>query len=141
MNLERIKSTLTKHEGLRLDMYQDSVGVWTIGVGHNLEDKGITAEVAAKILEDDIEDAITDLQRNVSFFTQLPVAAQEALVNLCFNMGIPRLMQFKKTLAYLKDRDYKKAADELLDSRYASQVGYRALEVAQMIRSCEDDLE
>ena len=141
MNLERIKATLTKHEGLRLDMYQDSVGVWTIGVGHNLEDKGITAEVAAKILEDDIEDAITDLQRNVSFFTQLPTAAQEALVNLCFNMGIPRLMQFKKTLAYLKDRDYKKAADELLDSRYASQVGYRALQVAQMIRSCEDDLE
>jgi len=138
MNLERIKSTLTKHEGLKLDMYKCSAGVWTIGVGHNLEDKGISKRVAAMLLEDDINDALVDLERNIIYFYDLPEAAQEALVNLAFNMGIPRLMQFKKTLAYLRSGDYKKAADELLDSRYASQVGYRALEVAQMIRSCED---
>lgn len=138
MNIERIKSTLTKHEGLKLDMYKCSAGVWTIGVGHNLEDKGISKRVAAMLLEDDINDALVDLERNIIYFYDLPEAAQEALVNLAFNMGIPRLMQFKKTLAYLRSGDYKKAADELLDSRYASQVGYRALEVAQMIRSCED---
>jgi lysozyme len=136
MNVESIKTTLTKHEGLRLHMYQDSVGIWTIGVGHNLEDKGISERVAALMLEDDIEDAITDLERNISFFGELPAAAQEALVNLCFNMGIPRLMQFKKTLAFLKECKWEKAANELLDSRYASQVGYRAVEVAQMIRRC-----
>lgn len=138
MNIERIKSTLTKHEGLKLDMYKCSAGVWTIGVGHNLEDKAISKRVAAMLLEDDINDALVDLERNIIYFYDLPEAAQEALVNLAFNMGIPRLMQFKKTLAYLRSGDYKKAADELLDSRYASQVGYRALEVAQMIRSCEN---
>lgn len=138
MNIERIKETLIKHEGLKLDMYKCSAGVWTIGVGHNLEDKGISKRVAGIMLAEDIGDALDDLERNIVYFYDLPEAAQEALVNLAFNMGIPRLMQFKKTLAYLRSGDYKKAADELLDSRYASQVGYRALEVAQMIRSCED---
>ena len=136
MNVENVKQTLVKHEGLRLHMYQDSVGIWTIGVGHNLEDKGISERVAALMLEDDIEDALTDLQRNINFFDELPEQAQEALVNLCFNLGIPRLMQFKKTLAFLKECKWEKAANELLDSRYASQVGYRAVEVAQMIRRC-----
>ena len=138
MNLERIKATLTKHEGLRLQMYKCSVGIYTIGVGHNLEDKGISERAAQVMLEDDIEDAITDLERNISYFKDLPTLVQEALVNLCFNLGMPRLMQFKKTLAYLKAGKYEKAANEVLDSRYASQVGYRALEVAEMIRSAED---
>ena len=80
-------------------------------------------------------DAVVDLEKNIRGFIKLPEVVQEALVNLCFNMGIPRLMQFKKTLAYIQEGDYKKAANELLDSRYAHQVGYRAVEVAQMIRS------
>lgn len=137
MNIERIKETLIKHEGLRLDMYKDSLGIYTIGVGHNIEERGITARVAAVMLEEDIDVAVEDLKRNVSFFDDLPEAAQEALVNLCFNMGIPRLMQFKKTLSFLREGKYEKAANELLDSRYASQVGYRALEVAEMIRSAD----
>jgi lysozyme len=139
MNIERIKATLTKHEGLRLHMYKDSVGIYTIGVGHNLEDKGISERAAQVMLEDDIEDAITDLERNLSYFKDLPTLVKEALVNLCFNLGISRLLQFKKTLAYLKSGKYERAANEVLDSRYASQVGYRALEVAEMIRSAEDD--
>ena len=135
MDLEKVKDTLTRHEGLRLDLYQCSMGANTIGVGHNLDAKGISAAVAALLLEEDIQDAVADLEKNIRGFRELPETVQEALVNLCFNMGIPRLMQFKKTLAYIQEGDYKKAANELLDSRYAHQVGYRAVEVAQMIRS------
>lgn len=138
MNVERVKETLIKHEGLVLDMYKCSAGVWTIGVGHNLEDKGVSKKVAMVMLEEDINDALYDLKRNISFFHSLPEAAQEALVNLSFNLGITRLLQFRKTLGFLKERKFTRAANELLDSRYASQVGYRALEVAEMIRSCDD---
>jgi lysozyme len=116
-------------------MYQDSLGIWTIGVGHNIQEKGISDRVMDLMLEEDLQEAIDEVKRNVSFFTEMPEQVQEALVNLSFNMGIPRLMQFKKTLAYIQEGDYKKAANELLDSRYAHQVGYRAVEVAQMIRS------
>ena len=135
MNLENIKSTLTKHEGLRLDLYQCTANANTIGVGHNLDAKGISPAVAALMLEEDIQDAIVDLEKNISGFEDMPEPVQEALVNLCFNMGIPRLLQFKKTLAYIREGKYKKASNELLDSRYANQVGYRAVEVAAMIRS------
>ena len=135
MNIEQLKETITRHEGLRLDLYQCTANANTIGVGHNLDAKGISAAVAALMLEEDILDAVVDLEKNIRGFVKLPEVVQEALVNLCFNMGIPRLMQFKKTLAYIQEGDYKKAANELLDSRYAHQVGYRAVEVAEMIRS------
>ena len=116
-------------------MYQDTLGIWTIGVGHNIEEKGISPAVMELMLDEDIEEAIVELKRSVSFFSKMPEQVQEALVNLSFNMGIPRLMQFKKTLAYLRDGDFEAAADELLDSRYAEQVGRRADEVADMIRT------
>jgi lysozyme len=135
MNIEKVKDTLTRHEGLRLDLYQCSMGANTIGVGHNLDAKGISEAVAALLLEEDIQDAVADLEKNIRGFRELPTMVQEALVNLCFNMGIPRLLQFKKTLSLIQEGKYSKAANELLDSRYASQVGYRALDVAQMIRS------
>lgn len=133
--MDRLRKTIIRHEGSRLKMYQDTLGIWTIGVGHNIQEKGISPDVMALILEEDLAESIADLKRNISFFSDLPEQIQEALVNLCFNMGIPRLLQFKKTLAYLRDEDFKSAANELLDSRYAAQVGQRAIEISDMIRT------
>ena len=135
MNMARLRETITRHEGSRLDMYQDTLGIWTIGVGHNIQEKGISPKVMEIMLQEDLEEAISELKRSVSFFSRMPEQVQEALVNLSFNMGIPRLMQFRNTLAYLRDGEFESAADELLDSRYAEQVGHRALEVADMIRT------
>jgi|TARA_R110002124_G_scaffold258609_1_gene424393 lysozyme len=137
MNNERLRETIIRHEGIRLDMYQDTLGIWTVGVGHNIQEKGISQAVMELMLEEDLAEAVSELKRSVSFFSKMPEQVQEALVNLAFNMGIPRLMQFKKTLAYLRDGNFEAAADELLDSRYAEQVGRRADEVADMIRTAE----
>lgn len=137
MNNERLRETIIRHEGARLDMYQDTLGIWTVGVGHNIQEKGISQAVMELMLEEDLAEAVSELKRSVSFFSKMPEQVQEALVNLAFNMGIPRLMQFKKTLAYLRDGNFEAAADELLDSRYAEQVGRRADEVADMIRTAE----
>lgn len=137
MNNERLRETIIRHEGTRLDMYQDTLGIWTVGVGHNIQEKGISQAVMEIMLDEDLAEAVSELKRSVSFFSKMPEQVQEALVNLAFNMGIPRLMQFKKTLAYLRDGNFEAAADELLDSRYAEQVGRRADEVADMIRTAE----
>ena len=137
MNNERLRETIIRHEGTRLDMYQDTLGIWTVGVGHNIQEKGISQAVMELMLDEDLAEAVSELKRSVSFFSKMPEQVQEALVNLAFNMGIPRLMQFKKTLAYLRDGNFEAAADELLDSRYAEQVGRRADEVADMIRTAE----
>ena len=139
MDMERLQQTLIKHEALKLDLYQCQSKCWTIGVGRNLQDKGISERVAMIMLDEDIEDAISDLTRNLPYFGDLPECVKEALVNMVFNMGISRFLQFKKTLAYIKEGRYKKAGNECLDSRWATQVGYRALEVAALIKSGEDE--
>lgn len=138
MDMERIKTTLIRHEGLELKPYRCTSNKLTIGVGRNLDDRGITHTTAMQMLDEDIELSIEDLRRNLSWFDEMPEPVQEALINLAFNMGIVRLMQFRKTIAFLRDREWDKAATEMLDSRYATQVGRRADEVADMIRSAAD---
>jgi lysozyme len=138
MNMDRIRTTLIKHEGIELKPYRCTSDKLTIGVGRNLDDNGISHETAMQMLTEDIDAAVEDLRRNLSWFDAAPVPVQEALVNLAFNMGMPNLMQFRKTLILLRDGAWDRAADELLDSRYATQVGYRAVEVADMIRSAAD---
>jgi len=138
MDMERIKTTLIRHEGIELKPYRCTSDKLTIGVGRNLDDNGITHTTAMQMLDEDITSAIEDLRRNMTWFDDAPGVIQEALVNLTFNMGIVRLMQFRKTLIYLREGAWLKAADELLDSRYATQVGRRAHEVADMIRSVDN---
>lgn len=125
---------LVRHEGIRLKMYVDSVGKTTIGIGHNLTDRGIKEATAYLILDDDISDATIDAQ-GLPFFANLDPVRQDVIVSLVFNIGIVRLRGFIKMLAALSDGNWEQAAAELLDSRYAQQVGNRALELAEMIKT------
>lgn len=135
MDMTRLQETLTKHEGCKLELYRCTSNKLTIGIGRNIEDNGISMNTAKQMLVEDIGNCIEDLQRNVIFFNEMPEVVKEALVNMVFNMGITRFLQFKNTLRYLKEKKYKKAGDECLNSRWAQQVGYRALEVAQQIKN------
>ena len=139
MKMERLTETLIRHEGLRLSPYRCTEGKLTIGVGHNLDDNPISKRAAMMILEDDIAHCLVDLRNNISGFTAMPETVQEVLVNLCFNMGINRLLGFKNTLGHLREGSYPAAADELLDSRYARQVGRRANELADTLRGLDND--
>ena len=139
MNIERLRKQITKHEGIEYKLYKCTSDKWTIGVGRNLDDRGISHDTAMQMLDEDIDICINELQQTVSYWDDLPERVQEALVNLCFNMGIKRLMAFKKTFGYLRVGMFAKAADELLDSRYANQVGQRAIDVAHMIREGAED--
>ena len=134
MNTERLRKQLIKHEGVEYTLYKCPADQWTLGVGRNVESRGISHETAMQMLDEDIDICINELQQTVSYWDDLPERVQEALCNLCFNMGISRLMAFKKTFGFLREGMYEKAADELLESRYANQVGQRAIDVANMIR-------
>ena len=94
MDRTKLRQDLIHHEGLELKPYQDSVGVWTVGVGHNLEANPITYDAAMVILEHDIDDAITDLNRVRPIWKHQTKARQEVLVNMCFNLGIGGLNRF-----------------------------------------------
>lgn len=127
---------LIRHEGLRLKPYRCGAGKLTIGVGRNLEDVGITKSEAMDMLANDIGRCWLELEANYDeLLSKISIPRQNVLVNMCFNLGITRLLQFKKMWVAIEQHDYHKAADEMLDSRWAKQVGERAFELAEQMRT------
>jgi len=129
-----LKDLLKKHEGLRLNMYKDTVGKCTIGYGHNLDDKDISLRAADVILEDDISDALAECRAVFSWFVALSDNRQAVVASMVFNMGLARFKGFKRAIAHIEAGYYDDAAREMLDSKWASQVGRRAEELAQIMR-------
>ena len=126
---------LKKHEGFRAKPYLCTAGKLTIGYGRNLDDVGVTESEAAELLRQDIARARHDVYVNIGFAHLLDDARLDVLINMCFNLGIYRLMGFKKMLTALEQRDYMQASAEMLDSRWARQVGGRAVELAIQMQS------
>ena len=125
---------LKRDEGYRADVYRDTEGLLTIGYGHCLDRKGISLRVAELMLDDDIADAKAGLMGKWPWVRDLSPARLGAMVNLTFNMGVGGLNSFKKFLAAAERGDWATAAAELLDSKYAKQVGERAQRVATQLR-------
>ena len=125
---------LIRHEGKRNLPYECSAGKITIGVGRNLEDMPLTDDEIMYLLRNDIARCETELNR-YPWFRMMDDARRDACINLVFNLGLTRFRQFKKMIKGFEDRDYERAADELLDSRYSLQVGKRAQELAEIIRT------
>ena len=132
MDMERLKRDITRREGLRLFVYDDHLGNPTIGVGRLLS-RGISETTAMQMLEEDIDIVLNELTQKLPWFDEMPEVVQECLVDLGFNLGVPRLMQFQLTLGFLQAHKWQEAAEELLRSRYATQVPNRANEIAEMI--------
>ena len=126
---------LVQHEGLRLKPYTDTVGKLTIGVGRNLTDNGVSELEAEGMCIRDMDDVDADLDRNVAWWREMSEPRQMVFVDMCFNLGWPRFSQFRRMLASAKDGDYATAADEMIDSRWARQVGTRADLLETMMRN------
>lgn len=134
---ETLEQMIERHEGCRYLPYVDSVGVQTIGIGHNLH-KQLSRAAVEQIFRDDIADAKADCLHQFPWYADLTERRQWAMIDLCFNMGINRLLAFKNFLLAMSLGDYDTAADHLLDSLYAKQVKGRAHEIAGMIRGSEE---
>jgi lysozyme len=134
VNRENLTRMLIRHEGFRLKPYRCSAGRLTIGVGRNLDDVGVTEQEALSLLENDVDRVTSELDRYMPWWKNLDDARREALADMCFNLGLTGLMKFREMLAALEAGDYAKAAEEMLDSRWASQVGGRAGELAGIVR-------
>lgn len=125
---------LKRHEGFRAHPYVDTVGKVTIGYGRNLDDKGLTLKEAESLLINDILEATKDLQRNCAWYNALDPVRKDVVINMVFNMGLPKVLGFQKMIAAIGRHDYEEAAKEMLDSKWAMQVKGRAKELATMMR-------
>ena len=133
--MEKVKELLIKHEGLRLKPYKDTVGKLTIGVGRNLDDNGINKNEAMYMLENDINRCINELKEIFPDFDDLPENIKIALIDMIFNLGKPRFLEFKKMIEAIKKRDFKRAAVEAQDSRWCKQVRRRCEDVVKFLTS------
>lgn len=130
-----LTENLRRHEGLRLDPYKDTVGKLTIGYGRNLEDKGISKTEAEILLSNDAREVIDEARTifdNIDFWT---LNRQYVVCNMLFNMGKPTFLEFVKMISALEKGNFQLAAKEMLDSKWAAQVGYRAQELAFLMEA------
>ena len=148
--VEILQKWLETDEGVRSKPYKCSANKWTIGIGHNFEDKPLTveqqvryfnrhpmdAEDIRELFEDDIAEVLTQLRR-FDWFKALTPVRQAALANMAFQMGVEGLFKFVTTLTYVQQGDFERAASNMLNSKWARQTPARARRVAQAIQSGE----
>lgn len=149
---EKLFIELSYDEGIRLDVYNDSVGIPTVGIGFNLKahntfpiigrtvskvGETITLSECMKLFDWSLENvAIKPLEQyEPLLMSKLSPIRKRALINLCFNLGITKLLQFKQTLYYLSIGCYDKSAQQLKQSKWYKQVGKRGPRIVNMIKS------
>ena len=145
MDLNRLREDLETDEGVKYEIYLDHLGYPTFGIGHLIREddpehgSDIGTEVSesrvAEAFESDIETVLSDCNKLYSDFEDLPEEAQLVIANMMFNLGYPRLSAFKGMKAGVDERDWNRAADEMLDSRWAKQVPNRANRLVERIRA------
>lgn len=133
MNREQLIEELKTDEGVVLTLYKCSAGKNTIGVGRNVDDRGITEDESDYLLSNDIDLCVKELESAFSWFSSLSDARQRVLVNMCFNLGLSRLMGFKKFLAAVEAEEWETASVEMLDSKWAKQVGLRSTRLRDLL--------
>jgi len=147
--LERIKEQLVRHEGLRLKPYRCTAGKLTIRrIGFQIkfgitDDRGISQIEAYVLLENDIPRSGRGQAQNCEkqlldeipeIYNGLDEVRKSVLLNMCFNLGIGGLLGFNNTLAFIAAGDWERAANGMLASKWAKQVGRRAIELSELMR-------
>ena len=130
-----IFSQLRRDEGVRKFPYADTAGKVTVGVGHNLNAHGLDDDVIQLQLVNDVAETTEQVHSRLPWFPALDVVRQGVIVNMAFNLGFSKLEGFPKFLAACAHGDWETAADEMLSSAWAKEVGERAVRLAQQMRT------
>lgn len=138
MDKTRLYEQLKLHEGKKNKPYKDTVGKLTIGIGRNLDDRGITEEEIVFLFGTDVALVEKELDKNLKWWRDMSEVRQRVLVDMCFNLGITKLLTFKNTLEAMRTKRYEDAASGMLNSLWAKQVKGRAVRLANMMRTGED---
>tara|TARA_B100000900_G_C20451618_1_gene663393 strand:+ start:106 stop:558 length:453 start_codon:yes stop_codon:yes gene_type:complete len=144
MDLIKLRKQLEIDEGIVNEIYNDHLGYPTFGIGHLITEDDpeeglpvgtpVSEERIQQAFESDIEWVLADCKKLYNNFESLPEEAQQIIANMMFNLGYPRLSKFKGMRAGVEDENWEAAADEMLDSRWARQVGARAERLSDRMR-------
>ena len=145
MNIDQLREELAYDEGCVYEIYLDHLGLPTFGIGHLVREEDpengwevgtdVSEERVVDVFESDITITIEDCEKLYDDFYDLPEEAQLIIANMCFNLGYPRLSKFKGMKAGVDARDWNRAADEMVDSRWYRQVTNRADRLVERMRA------
>ena len=143
MNIEALREQLKIDEGVKYEIYKDHLGYPTFGIGHLITENDpehgkpdgtkISEDRVNEIFETDVAKFVSEAKILFPDLDDLPDVAQQVIVNMAFNMGRPRLSKFKNFIAGVNDRDWTRAEEEMMDSRWATQVCDRAIRLRNQI--------
>ena len=134
-NKDKLVDQLIKHEGLELKVYKCTEGFETIGVGRNLRDRGISEDEARCLCDNDIEIVERELTAAFPMVSKLNDVRVRVVLDMAFNVGVPRLKGFVKMWKAIELDDYEQAAIEMLDSKWARQVKGRSYTLSRMMET------
>jgi lysozyme len=136
MNIEQLAAQLEIDEGKKKRIYLDTATPprWTGGIGRNMTDRDFSEDEIQLMLKNDIDLVCDQLDNRMPWWKHMTERRRQALANFTFNVGINTAMTFKNSMALLQSGQYSKAADAMMDSKWARQVGDRANRVTTMIR-------
>jgi len=143
MNIDKLREQLKIDEGVKYEIYEDHLGYATFGIGHLITDKDpeygwpvgtkISEDRVNEVFNSDVEKFVNEVKKIFPDLDNKPESIQLVLVNMCFNLGAPRLSKFKKFIAAINNEEWIEAAVEMMDSRWAQQVGPRAMRLKQIV--------
>ena len=149
MDIDKLREELKIDEGVKYEIYLDHLSLPTLGVGHLIKDTDpenglpvgtkIEEERVNELFDEDIQVTIQECKYLYNDFDDLPEEAQRIIANMMFNLGYPRLSKFKGMKANVDARDWPGAADEMVDSKWYTQVPNRARRLVDRMRSCDNE--
>lgn len=145
MNKAKLREQLKIDEGVKYEIYNDHLGYATFGIGHLITPKDeeygkklgtpVSETRVNEVFDNDVDKYINESKRIFSNLEELPDEAQQIIVNMCFNLGAPRLGKFKKFISAINNEDWETASLEMLDSQWARQVGDRAKRLSDRVKN------
>jgi len=133
--MKELLENIKKHEGFVEHVYDDSLGIPTIGYGFAIKDLTLDEDIAEEILIRKLEKLKRNATARFKWLEDMPVEVQEVILNMCYQLGVTGTSKFRKAISALQEGDWEEAANEMLDSLWARQTPNRAKELSDTIRN------
>ena len=133
--MKELLESIKHHEGFVEHVYDDSLGIPTIGYGFAIKDLVLDEDIAEEILIRKLERLKRNANSRFKWLEDMPVVVQEVILNMCYQLGITGVSKFRKAISALQEGEWDEAADEMLDSLWARQTPNRATELSDIVRN------
>jgi lysozyme len=126
--------SIKKNEGYVKMVYKDSLGIDTIGYGFAIKDLELDEDICNDILLRKLKDLEKKVNKKFAWFRYMPPKVKDVVMEMCYQLGVTGFSKFKKTIAYLQNKQWEEASVEMLDSLWANQTPNRAKALSNIIK-------